>query len=85
MVRLTDCLNMTIVVDWDIKPQIKQNILTDLELKIQFIIRDNILLNTKEYARIRKAPISTTKTKKKKKKKKRKQDVHMLLPASYHV
>ena len=23
--RLTDCLDMTIVVDWDVKPQIKQN------------------------------------------------------------
>ena len=23
VVRLTDCLDMTIVVDWDIKPQIK--------------------------------------------------------------
>ena len=25
MVRLTDRLDMTIVVDWDVKPQIKQN------------------------------------------------------------
>ena len=25
MVRLTDCLDMTIGVDWDVKPQIKQN------------------------------------------------------------
>ena len=24
MVRLTDCLDMIIVVDWDAKPQIKQ-------------------------------------------------------------
>ena len=39
---------MSIVVDWDIKPQIKQNILTGLEFKIQFIIWDDILLNTKE-------------------------------------
>ena len=25
VVRLTDRLNMTVVVDWDVKPQIKQN------------------------------------------------------------
>ena len=25
VVRLTDCLDMTIVVDWDVKPQIKGN------------------------------------------------------------
>ena len=24
MVRLTDCLNMTIAVDWNVKPQTKQ-------------------------------------------------------------
>ena len=28
MVRLTDCLDMTIVVDWDVKPQMKQTNIT---------------------------------------------------------
>ena len=29
MVRLIDRLNMTIAVDWDVKPQTKQNIKTN--------------------------------------------------------
>ena len=35
MVRLTDCLDMTIVVDWDVKPQNKQNAI--LRLRMGFV------------------------------------------------
>ena len=33
MVRLTDCFDMTIAVDWDVKPQAKQNKQSTCELK----------------------------------------------------
>ena len=36
MVRLTDSLDMTIVVDWDVKPQAKQTNKTNLLEKLKF-------------------------------------------------
>ena len=37
VVRLSDCLDMTIVVDWNVKPQTKQNKITSISL--YFFIR----------------------------------------------
>ena len=41
MVRLTDCLDMTIAVDWVIKPQIKQKAIHFIQL-IPFASSDNV-------------------------------------------